>query len=494
MAIMKPRILFILTPDRESFCGKIMRNLAPQIGVGHLIAYLKQFGIESSVLDTSFDFDNRFNNIKQSISSFNPDIIGITLYSRLVDLGKLIINDIKKIADIPIVAGGPHISSTKDEMFYESPIDFGILMDGEIPLKKLISALVLHKGDISSIPGLVYRDSENNVHINHSCELITNLDELPFPDYSKFEMGNYTSINNSAIGIVTSRGCPFSCTFCDAHHVTGRKFRYFSAQRVVNETKYYYEKGFREIDIGDDCFNVRLDRAKEILKSIINQNLNIVLRFMVGMRANFADKEFFDLLKAAGCKQVGFGLEAGDPEVLKSIKKDITIDKLKETLEYAKKAGVMTSVNFIIGHPNETYEQAKKSITLAKSLPTNEVYFFSMFPYKGTEAYDELKRLEKEGKVKFLYNYEDYLYKSSPNIIWPVYESLDFTKKEREKLLKEGRKLQIKTIFLSRFGKIPGSIFFLLFNTNYLLQVAYRLRATKLGGEINKRINKIYFK
>lgn len=490
----KPKILFILTPDRESFSGKAMKNFSPQIGVGYLFAYLKQFEIESSVLDTSFDFDNRLENIKKRIAEFGPDVIGITLYSRLADFGKLIVDDIKKISDIPVVAGGPHISSTKDEFFYEAPVDYGIMMDGEIPLKKLINALALGRGDISSIPGLIYRDSDNKIRINHNCELITNLDELPFPDYSGFEMSSYAAINNASIGIVTSRGCPFSCTFCNAHHVTGRKFRYFSAAHVADEIKYYYEKGFREIGIGDDCFNVKLDRSKDILKLIIGQKLEIVLRFMVGMRANFADREFFDLLREAGCNQVGFGLEAGDPEILRSIKKNITIEKLKETLGYAKAAGVMTSVNFIIGHPNETYEQAKKTIALAKSLPTNEVFFFSMFPYKGTEAYDELKRLEKEGKVKFLYSYEEYLYKSSPNIIWPVYESPDFTKREREELLRKGRKLHIKTTFRNRFGKIIGSIFYILFNTNYLLQIAYRVRSTKLGGEINKRINRIYFK
>lgn len=471
-----------------------MRNPIPHIGVGYLNAYLQQFGIESSVLDTSFDFDNRFNNIKERVSVFNPDLIGITLYSRLVDLGKLLVSDIKKITDIPIVAGGAHISSTKDEIFYESPIDFGVMMDGEIPLKKLINALVLRQGDIASIPGLIYRDSENNVRMNQVSELITELDALPFPDYSRFAMGNYTAINNFAIPIVTSRGCPFSCTFCNAHHVTGKQFRYFSAQYIVNEIKYYYEKGFRAINIGDDCFNVKLDRAKEILKSIINLKLDIVLRFIVGIRANFADQEFFDLLKAAGCQQIGFGLEAGDPEVLKSIKKNLTIDQLKETLKYAKKAGLITTVNFIIGHPHETYEQAKKSIALARSLPTDEVCFFSMFPYKGTEAYAELKRLEKDGKVKFLYDYEDYLYKSSPNITWPVYESIDFTRKEREMLLKEGRKLQLKTIFRSRYGKFLGFIFYLLCRTNYVYQLANRIRQTNIGEKINKRINKVFLK
>lgn len=491
---MKPKILFILTPDRELMSNKIMANTIPHMGVGYLIAYLKQFDIESSVFDTSFDFNNRFHNIKQSISNFNPDIIGITLYSRLVDLGKLIIQDIKKITGIPIVVGGPHISSTKNEIFYESPVDYGILMDGEIALKKLIGALVLHKGDISSIPGLIYRDSKKNIHTNLSCELITNLDELPFPDYSKFEMENYTAIKNCAMPMVTSRGCPFSCTFCNAPNVTGRKFRYFSTHHVISEIKYYYEKGFREIGICDDCFNFKLDRAKEILKSIINEKLVIVLRFPSGIRANFADQEFFDLLIAAGCNHIGFGLEAGDPAVLKSIKKALTIDKVKETLKYAKNAGLKTNVNFIIGHPNETYEQAKQSITLAKSLLTDEVSFFSMWPYKGTEAYCELKKLEKEGKVKFLYDYDDYLYKSSANIVWPVYESLDFTKKEREKLLKEGRKLQSKTVFLSRYGKFLGYIFYFIFSGNYLYNLAFRIRRTNIGEKINKRINKIFLK
>ena len=117
-----------------------------------------------------------------------------------------------------------------------------------------------------------------------------------------------------------------------------------------------------------------------------------------------------------------------------------------------------------------------------------------MMPYKGTEGYDQLKQLEKEGKVKFLYSYNDYLYKSSANSIWPVYESVDFTKKQREELLKKGRSLQIKTIFVSRYGKPLGYIFFIIFHTNYMLQLANRIRQTSWGEKINKRINKVFLK
>ena len=212
------------------------------------------------------------------------------------------------------------------------------------------------------------------------------------------------------------------------------------------------------------------------------------------MRANFADQEFFNLLKEAGCRQVGFGLEAGDPEVLKSIKKNITIQQMIQTLKFAKNAGIITAVNFIIGHPNETYQQAKKSIALARSLPADEFFFFSMIPYKGTEAYDELKKQETEGKVKFLYDYEGYLFQSSANSIWPVYESREFTKKQREKLLRQGRALQIKSVFLNRYGKLLGYIFFMLFNSNYLYQLANRIRQTTLGGRINKCINRVFMK
>jgi anaerobic magnesium-protoporphyrin IX monomethyl ester cyclase len=326
----KPRILFVLTPDRDSSCNQILVNPSPQIGVASLIAYLKRFDIESDVLDTSFDFHNRFQHLQKRVAEFRPDLIGITLYSRLVDLGRLIIEDVRKITNVPIVAGGPHISSTREEMLREAPIDYGIMMDGEIPLKKLIKSLVLREGEVASIPGLIYRDSQGGLHVNEASELVQDLDELPLPDYSKFDTENYIATKHHSATVLTSRGCPFSCTFCNAHHVTGRKFRYFSAERVVGEIKSYYERGFKEINVGDDCFNVKLDRAKEILRSLIDLKLDIVLRFLVGMRANFGDPEFFGLMRKAGARQVGFGLEAGDPDVLKSIKKNLTIEKIRE--------------------------------------------------------------------------------------------------------------------------------------------------------------------
>ena len=489
---MTPRILFIITPDRDGFSNKIRPNRSPQIGVAYLAAYLKKFNIASRVLDTGFDFHNRYHDLKQAIDGFKPDLIGITLYSRLADYAKLIIEDIKKLTAIPIVAGGPHISSTDDEFFHEAPIDYGIKMDGEIPLKKLIFSLFLQEGELSSIPGLIYRNKDRTITINSNSELITDLDELPTPDFSGFKMGKYISDSNPSIQMITSRGCPYSCTFCNAHNVTGRQFRFFSARRVINDIRQYYEDGYRIICIGDDCFNVDLNRAKTILQAIIEQKMKIVLRFIVGIRANFGDQEFFNLLYQAGCRQIGFGLEAGDPDVLKSIKKGITIERFIETLVYARKSGLITTANFIIGHPNETYEQAQKSLQLARSLPVDEVCFFSMFPYKGTEAYNELKLLEKAGRIKFLFNYNDYHNKSGANIIWPVYESAEFTKKQRIKLLRQGRNLQVKTIFSSRYGKTLGFIFSVIFCTNFLYQTANRLRESRIGNYINRRINKVF--
>jgi hypothetical protein len=125
-------------------------------------------------------------------------------------------------------------------------------------------------------------------------------------------------------------------------------------------------------------------------------------------------------------------------------------------------------------------------------LGADEVCFFSLFPYKGTEAYQELKELEKEGKVKFLYDYEDYLYKSSPNIDWPVYESPEFTKKQRIELLRKGRSLQVRTIFTSRYGKFLGMIFYALFRSDHSYHLANRIRLTAWGAKINKRINRVF--
>jgi len=220
-----------------------------------------------------------------------------------------------------------------------------------------------------------------------NLELIKDLDSLPFPDY------DHLARKIDTYPIFSSRGCPNNCIFCC--RIMGNKIRVRTPKSVVNEIKYALSK-FRPklFDFADETFTFPKARTMAICDLIIKEGINKRIKWMAQSRVTLVDQELFEKMKEAGCINVDFGVESGNSEMLKIIKKGITLDEASSAIAAAKQAGLNTGSYFIIGHPFETAETIRETIKFAAKLNTDSVAFGIMVPYPGTEVYEMAVRGE----------------------------------------------------------------------------------------------------
>ncbi|MDD5729292.1 MAG: radical SAM protein, partial [Victivallales bacterium] len=293
---------------------------------------------------------NYTKNGQLPFSEFKPTLIGVTIFSYCYSLAFELILKIEKCTDIPIVAGGAHVSAVGAKMLTDSKVDFAVKQEGEFTLLELLKEYVKGSRDFSGINGLIWRDSKGMIIENPNRKFIEDLDALPFPDYESFGIERYVCFKQKTLPLITSRGCPFGCNYCSVRLSMGQRFRARSAENVFSEIKHFYDKGYRSFDFNDDCFTLDNGRAESICDLIIKNRL--VLRFQLynGIRVDTVTLELLKKMKKAGCFFVSFGCEAGNNKVLKAIKKGITIEQVRQAVDWANQAGIRNSVNFIIGH------------------------------------------------------------------------------------------------------------------------------------------------
>lgn len=478
------RILFVVTNVSAAY-GKALN---PHLGIAMLMAYLDKNGFETAVIDMQLGYN--VDDVVKRSKSFNADLIGITMFSFDFVRTYAIINEIKQKTNLPIVLGGAHISTVKGEALEKTNADFGITRDGEIPLIQLCSGWPLEE-----IKSLIWRKDDRELIENEIRGLNWKLDELPFPAYNKFELDKYIHYIDKRLPIETSRGCPYSCTFCDVKVSMGQAFRPRSPEHILAELRHWYNQGFRFFEFVDDVFTMDIKRSKEVCRMIIDSGMKFDWNCANGIRADRVDEELLRLMKDAGCVFVSFGLETGNPEILKTIKKAITHEKILETSALTKKVGLKHAVNFIIGHPEETYEQAMDSVRFAKQILKTADYamFSNMIPYPGTDVYKWIREQEKTGRARFLRQPEEYLKDTTTKIGLPVFETREFRFNERVKVLKKGRAVFNRSFLQYRFGKELGlAIYFLCRDNNRYIQFRKVAMGTRVGKYAYNMIRKNY--
>ncbi|MFA4889244.1 MAG: radical SAM protein [Candidatus Omnitrophota bacterium] len=450
--------ILLIVPRNKSLFGDKGMTAHPHIGIAYLSAYLRQNSVEAKVFDDGVEED--IGKLNQLIAQFKPDIIGITIFSycykRAYELVELI-----KAARIPIVAGGPHISAVGKKILLDTGIEFAVKQEGEYTLLELIKEMGETNPDFSQVRGLIWRNSLGEVIENPNREFIADLDSLPLPDYDSFGIGKYICYKEKMRPLITSRGCPFGCNYCSVRLSMGQNFRARSAQNVFKEIKYFYDRGVRNLDFNDDCFSLDKRRAEEICDLIIQNKLKIRFQLYNGIRVDTVDFSLLKKMREAGCYFVSYGCEAGNNKILKIINKGITLEQVRETVNLTNRVGIRNSVNFIVGHKEESYQDALDTLNFARSLPTDFVNFYNLLPYPGTEAFTWASE-----HAKFLIPLDSFLDAISYRDNKPVFETEEFTKEEREKVVALGFDLYRQRILVFRLGKIIGNIiYFITANT-----------------------------
>lgn len=457
------KILFVIPNNKSLFGGKGL-TAHPHVGVAYLSAFLKQNDVKVSVFDEGLI--NDLKALNKLIKDFKPTLIGITIFSYCYNFAYALIKNIKEMTDIDIVAGGPHICAIGKKILQDTGIKFSVKNEGEFTLLELLRELDCQCPDYSKIKGLIWRDGDNVIE-NESRTLIEDLDSLPLPDYDVFGIDRYICFKYKMLPLITSRGCPFGCNYCSVRLSMGQKFRSRSAGNVFSEIKYFYDRGYRNFDINDDCFTFDAKRALDICDLIINSNLKIRFQLYNGIRVDTVNPDLLKKMKQAGCFFIAYGCEAGTAKILKAIKKGIALEQVERAVRWANEAGIRNCVNFIIGHKEETYEDALKTLDFAKGLKTDFVNFFNLLPYPGTESLEWAK-----ANAKLLVPMDSYLENISYRDNKPIYETNEFTKEQREKVISLGFDLYRERLLKLRLGKTLGSLIYWLTKWDYFNRIA----------------------
>ncbi|MBM3251236.1 MAG: B12-binding domain-containing radical SAM protein [Candidatus Omnitrophica bacterium] len=380
------------------------------LGIGYIASYLQSLGYSVKILDAFAEgYENQANyhrfhriglsdkEILSEIHNFSPDIIGISnmfslLHYSLHSTAK-IIKEYNK--DLPVVAGGPHISAAPELVMRDKNIDFGILGEGEYTFSKLIKAL-RYGEDYRDISGLSYRDN-GALKINRPLGFIENLDALPFPAWHLFKMDKYLYQKASHGGavkkrpfmtILTSRGCPLNCFFCSVRDTWGRRFRMRSAGNVIQEIALLKEKfGIKEVVIVDDNFNFNIERMNIILDYFIKEKRRLILDVPNGLFIPNLNKDILLKMKSAGFWRIFFPIESGDEFILhKIIRKPVDLGMVKQLVNYCRKIHLDVVGYFILGLPMETKETMRRTFKLVRELKIKP-YFSIATPFPGSDLY-----------------------------------------------------------------------------------------------------------
>ncbi|MBN2421478.1 radical SAM protein [Candidatus Woesearchaeota archaeon] len=402
--------ILLLHPSNQEVYQNIQQSVTkldkksaktPPIGIMYLAAVLKQNNYDVEILDAEASNLNLQETLKE-IRRINPDILGMTCTTPLYNAALIIAKDLRKDnKQMKIVLGGPHISALPYESVSNPEIDFIVKGEGEYSFLNLVKGIEKSKNeknyDFSQLKGIGYL-IDGKPFLTPPQELIQNLDELPFPARELTDMDKYLKLytGKKYSLMVTSRGCPYQCIFCDSVITFGKRTRFRSPDNVIAEIKELVEKyGITDITFSDDTFTLDKERTIEICKKIVENNLDI--KFICSSRANTIDEERLEWLKKAGCIQITFGIESGDDNILRIIKKGITTDMARKAIALVKKYGIGTHASYMLGNPGETLETVRKTINFARELDTDYAQFSIATPFPGTEMWD---MASKQGLIK----------------------------------------------------------------------------------------------
>jgi anaerobic magnesium-protoporphyrin IX monomethyl ester cyclase len=377
------------------------------LGLAYLAAALEKNGHEVRVIDAGV-LNYGYEQITAEIRLHHPDIIGVTCvtpsYRKTLDLAMAL----KKDLDLPILIGGPHVTALTEETMRNDCFDVAVLGEGDITVVELLDAIQNNR-DLSQVEGIAYRHEGRPVRTSPRA-YANDLDTLPFPARHLLpELRMYKPTPSAykklpQATMITSRGCPYRCAFCD-RSVFGNKYRGRTAENVVDEMELLTTTyGAREIRFWDDTFNVDQQRVMSICDEILRRRLDVAWTCLG--RVNHMNEAILDSMARAGCWQVDYGIESGNQEVLNGITKGQTLDMVRKVVKMTNKAGIGVRGFFMLGLPGETETTMSETIRFAKSLDLKSAVFHITTPFPGTELF---KIASDSGELRQDASYDEYM-------------------------------------------------------------------------------------
>ena len=349
------KIGFVRLDDRQLYNDTRVSVLEP-LGLEYL---LSNIGIECEVKSWDLNIGDEFKDY------YDCEFICITIPTPLYNQAKKLIKQIHETSNSKIIVGGPHASIFPDECINDLNSDYVVVGEGENVIKQIIDN-----------PEIKIHKQINPIDINN----------IKFP--KKINKGKYKldidyNENQVVASVITARSCPYPCTFCSSKMVFGNKLRMRSVNNIIEELEFLKEQDYNTLIFLDDTFTFNRDRTIELCKRMNNLNFE----WWVDTRVDKVDDELLGYMKEAGCSFIVYGIESGNEEILKRIKKGINIEQIRKAVSLTKRLGIKCKANLMLGHYQETMQQMTDTIKLGLELQADKTSFYKVIPLPGTELF-----------------------------------------------------------------------------------------------------------
>lgn len=375
MNTLSKKDILLISP---SYNDTIVNNAHLPVGLSYVAQSIENNGYTYDICDLNVQpIDTAWKFLKNTTYKY----IGIGMMSYYADKTYALVLEIKnKYPHLIVILGGPHVIAVKEKIFKECPeVDLLVRGEGE---ETIID--IFQKKDLNDIPGIYFRKNDEIIE-TEDRGIIKNFDSIPFPKYSQLDLNLY----ENGMLLSSSRGCPYKCTFCGAPTFLGKKWRKKTSNSMFEEFYYWYEKGIRYFKFEDSLFSADKNRIFEFCELVIDLK-DPSIRFDVdGARCDHFNYDLLKKMREANFTRLVFGVESANDHVLKSFKKGETIKQIDDTITIANELKFYIGMFFIIGGPDETVEDAKRSFNFAlKFKYTETVFFFRLTPVVGTPYFD----------------------------------------------------------------------------------------------------------
>ncbi len=377
-------------------------QVTPPLSLGYLASALKRNAYRDvSLIDGSLELLKPAQALERVIADGGADVIGIQVYTGSHKWVKDFTGLVKeRFKNCVVVVGGPHITALKEHAMDFVGADCGILGEGEIAIVKMLEFLEGKINDPAKVPGFFFKNKGQWRHADEKFGFLPDANDIPMPDWGILQPQKYFALMEGATmplrgkrpaPILTSRGCPYLCTFCSSGLTNKRMMRYRDPRNIVDEILYLKkEYGVDEIFISDDNLTMNLSRAEQIFDLLIAEKANIHWRAPNGIRIDRLSAPLVEKMARSGGYYVGLGVETGNAEIMRTIKKKLNLDIVKGVVELFHRYRIKVSGFFICGLRGEHRDQVKDSIDFALTVPFDRIQVSNYIPYPGSEDFSAI--------------------------------------------------------------------------------------------------------
>ena len=467
--------ILLIVPNIDGRVG------SPNLNMAVLATFLNERSRHTAdIADLTFHKGDWQAHLTGRIEAGGYDLIGFSVLTFDVLQSLTLSRFIKARWDIPIIFGGIHAILDPEDVIRYPEVDMVCTGEGEFLLKEILD----NDLDCRGVEGVWFK-ADGAVVRNPPRLLLEDLDTLPFPDWSQYDLETYFLFNNNHLTLMASRGCPYACTYCSNHilkqTLKGKYVRYRSVDNVLDEVQAaidrYTGRGFLYIYFIDDIFILNRKWTLAFCQKYIERGFHKRVRFTCSVRANLVTEPIIAALKAAGCYQVGMGIEAADDHIRNDVyKRNMSREQIDRAVDIIKRSGLLLSTQFIVGAPFETLEMMEESLALAKRIDADTIMFSILMPLPGTEI--------KELCVKEDLIEQEQLERSQVMYYCPVIKSRHATREEIHGFYVRARNYQIRKYLLMGF-RLKGLrfvwdllVFFFYLKPKYKLEIQNAFKFT----------------